>query len=374
MASRKIYLPSPREPSGATWLINCLLVLGIRTFRYSPEGMWRREKGRWLLNPHEQLLRKWLPSLSDQDRFDFRDDIEVQWMHEWRSGKYADAQILYFVRDPRDALFSRYRREAPQLSFAEFADFPDAQTLLDKVVNWKLFNEGWLAHPRLTVVRFEDYKRNAQETLRQVLGALGLAYGQGDIERAVQASTYDRAAAAERAYRTAHPADTQVINRSGRPMEWQTGKSDREVIARVESVCAGLLERFGYPSPVVPPRAVALERHLARLRFFKEVILDRDGIRRQAAAPCAEDCYHRTIEFALKLDADLLTRANLPAYELAQLKASLAEYLASVRFHVEENFSRATASPMPPDPEVMPLERLKRGLLRRARRLIGTRA
>lgn len=372
MASRRVYLPSPREPSGATWLINCLLELGIRTFRYSPDGMWRREKGRWLLNPHEQLLRKWLPALSDHDRFDFRNDIEVQWMHEWRSEKYTDSQIVYFVRDPRDALFSRYKREAPQLSFAEFAAFPDVRTLLDKVVNWKLFNEGWLSHPRLTVVRFEDYKADAGRTLRQVLHAMGVEYGPADIDRAVRTSTYDRAAAAERAYRSEHPEDTQIINRSGVPMEWQTGKIDRDVVARIESLCTGLLERLGYSSPAVGHQAISLERHLPRLRFFGQVVLDRAGIEQADDGPAADDAFRRTVEFAMALSPDLLTRASLPAYELAQLKASLVEYLASVGYHIEDSFARAAPSPVPPDPEVMPLERLKRGLMRRARRLIGS--
>lgn len=370
--ARRIYLPSPREPSGATWLINCLLELGIRTFRYSPDGMWRRKKGQWLLSPHEGLLKKWLPALSDHDRFYFRDDIEVEWMHEWRSEKHADAQILYFVRDPRDALFSRYKREAPQLNFAEFAGFPDVRTLLDKVLTWKLFNEGWLSHPRLTVVRFEDYKADAARTLLQVLHATGLEYGPADIDRAVRHSTYERAAAAERAYRAEHPQDTQIINRSGLPMEWQTGKIDGNVVARIESLCTGLLERLGYSSPAARHQAISLERHLPQLRFFEQVVLDREGIRKQADAPGAEDSFHRTIEFAMNVDADLLTRASLPAYELAQLKASLDEYLASVAYHVEDSFARAVPSPVPPDPEVRPLERLKRGLLRRGRRLIGS--
>jgi len=157
MPKRKIYLVSPREPSGATWLINCLLELGIMTYRYSPAGMWRNETGRWFLNSHEHVLRKWLPALVDHSSFQFRDDLEVQWMHEWFTDAYADNEILYFVRDPRDALFSRFKREAPQLSFREFAAFPDVYTLLDKVANWWLYNKTWLAHPRVTVFRFEDY-------------------------------------------------------------------------------------------------------------------------------------------------------------------------------------------------------------------------
>lgn len=372
MVSRRVYLPSPREPSGATWLINCLLELGIKTFRYSPDGMWRRERGRWLLNPHERLLRKWLPALSDHESFDFRDDIEVQWMHEWRSDKYADSQIIYFVRDPRDALYSRYKREGSQLSFAEFAAFPDVNTLLDKVANWKLFNEGWLSHPQLTVVRFEDYKADAGRTLRRVLNAMGLEHGSADIDRAVRNSTYDRAAAAERAYRAEHPEDTQIINRSGRPMEWQAGEIDTDVVVRIEKLCSELLIRLGYPSPPLKNIAISLDRHLSCLRFFGQVILDRPLLEQAGDGPSADDAFSHTVDFAMTLNPDILTRANLPAYELAQLKASLGEYLASIGSRIEDSFAGVTPSTVPPDPEVMPLERLKRGLLRRARRVIGS--
>jgi len=62
----------------------------------------------------------------------------------------------------------------------------------------------------------------------------------------------------------------------------------------------------------------------------------------------------------------------LPPHELAQLKASLREYLAGLGHEVEDSFVGAAPSAAPPDPEVMPLVRLKRGLLRRARRLIGS--
>lgn len=370
MASRKIYLPSPREPSGATWLINCLLELGIRTFRDSPAGMWRREKAHWVLNAHERVLRKWLPALSDHPAFVFRDDVEVQWMHEWRSARHANSQIVYFVRDPRDALFSRYKREAPELSFAEFAAFPDVHTLLDKVVNWRLFNATWLAHPQVSVVRFEDYKTDAERTLADVLEAMGLQFSDGDILRATQASTYERAAEAERRYRAENPEDSQLINRSGRAMEWQGGDIDRTVITRVESVCNPLLRRLGYPASATSS-APMLASHVARLQFFDDVVLDPADI---VGDKAGEDCFHQTLEFAQALTPDLLTRAQLPAHELAQLKASLAEYLESIRDHSDACFAQVSVAAGVANPAATLRARLRSGLARRARRLFGSAA
>jgi hypothetical protein len=53
-----------------------------------------------------------------------------------------------------------------------FYDVPDHMTLLDKVDNWNLFCEAWLKQkPRVDwhLVKFEDYRSDAEETLRDVI-------------------------------------------------------------------------------------------------------------------------------------------------------------------------------------------------------------
>jgi len=371
MPRRKIYLVSPREPSGATWLINCLLELGIIAYRYSPAGMWRNEKGRWFLNSHEHVLRKWLPALVDHPSFQFRDDLEVQWMHEWFTGAYANNEVLYFVRDPRDALFSRYKREAPELSFREFAAFPDVYTLLDKVTNWWLYNKTWLAHPRVSVFRFEDYKADAERTLASVLAELRLSYSASDISRAAQCSTFERAAAAERAYRAQHPEDTQLINRSGRPMEWRAGEIDGSVVARIERTCADLLAHYRYASSATDPSSISLARHLPRLTFFGRLEGLEEAAKPERTGSRGQDASAGVIELVASLDPTLLRRARLPEYELRQLQSSLREYLGSLGHEADACFLQAMPAAAPPDREVMPLARLRRGLWRRLRRVLG---
>lgn len=372
MPRRKVYLVSPREPSGATWLINCLLELGVMTYRYSPAGMWRREGGRWLLNPHERVLRKWLPALSDHASFAFRDDLEVQWMHEWFTDEFAGNEVLYFVRDPRDALYSRYRREAPRLSYREFIEFPDVFTLLDKVTNWWLYNATWLMHPRLSVIRFEDYKADAGATLTRVLDALRLGCDSTSIESAVRSSTFERAAAAEAAYRAQQPDDTQLINRSGKPGEWQGGAMDPAVVQRIDSTCGDLLERFRYPhSPVVshPP---VLGRHAARLSFFSR-LLGQNAAPLRGLDSAPDQAIPAVLLFATTLNADLLQRACLPAHELEQLHASLREYLGRLDSDVTAAIRAAVpTAASTDDPAGFPLSRLRRGLLRRVRRILGS--
>jgi len=372
MPRRKIYLVSPREPSGATWLINCLLELGVMTYRYSPAGMWRQEGGRWLVNPHERVLRKWLPALSDHENFAFRGDLEVQWMHEWFTEEYAASEMLYFVRDPRDALYSRYKREAPQLSYREFAAFPDVYTLLDKVTNWWLYTSTWLTHPRLSVCRFEDYKADAATTLARVLDALQLHYDSARIEDAVRYSTFERAAAAEAAYRAERPEDTQLINRSGQPKEWLAGGMDTAVLERIEGGCGDLLSRLGYPHASAAPRGAALGRHAARLDFFSRVKGLELGPEGGALDEAQDGVSLSVARFAATLSPDLLERACLPAHELQQLHASLREYLQRLGEEAGACFTQAMPPSTQPDPEVMPLSLMRRGLWRRVRRVLGT--
>lgn len=374
MPRRKIYLVSPREPSGATWLINCLLELGVMTYRYSPAGMWRQEGGRWLLNPHERVLRKWLPALSDHASFSFREDLEVQWMHEWYTDEYTAHEVLYFVRDPRDALYSRYKREAPRLSYREFAAFPDVHTLLDKVTNWWLYTSTWLTHPHLSVCRFEDYKADAATTLARVLDALQLHYDSAGIDNAVRCSTFERAAAAEAAYRVEQPEDTQLINRSGQPKEWRAGGMDAAVLERIEGSCGDLLSRFDYPHAGAALRRAALGRHAARLDFFSRVKRIELGPESWALDEAQDEVSVSVARFAAILSPDLLERACLPAHEMQQLHASLRKYLQRLGEEVGACFKLAMPPSTPPDPEVTPLSLLQRGIWRRMRRMLGTRA
>lgn len=315
---KKIYLISPREPSGATWLINCFLELGIKTFRDPPKGMWKKNEAGYALSPHEEILKKWLPNLWKHDIFKFRDDIEIQWSHEWPTKLHDQHQVIYFVRDPRDALYSRYKRESPDQSFEEFIQFPDVNTLLNKIDNWRLFNLVWLDHPDHKVFRFEDYKLDANKALMDVLDFIGLDYSSVEIDRAVNASTYKKAVEAESRYRTAHPEDNELINRGGKAGEWQQGNISQEVISRIEDECADVMQLFGYVqhSKVLPVNYSKLIDGLPFLQHVKlpQTILDnREG----------RDVASIALGFAHALNRQILSKAKLRPYEVQYLLDSL---------------------------------------------------
>lgn len=315
---KRIYLISSREPSGATWLINCFLELGIKTFRNSRKGMWQQDDRGYLLSPHEEILKKWLPSLWEHDYFQFRDDVEIQWSHEWPTTMHAQHQVIYFVRDPRDSLYSRYRRESPDQSFEDFIKFPDVQTLLNKTDNWRLFNLAWLEHPDYKVFRFEDYKQDAEKVLLEVLNFIGFVCSSTEIDRVVNLSTYGKAADAESKYRVMHPEDIELINRCGRVGEWKQGNINQRVISKIENECADVMHRLGYlqNNNALP---VNYYRLIGSLPFLQQVKLPQVILNNKAGRDAAVNA----IDFAQTLNREMLTKARLRQYEVKYLLDSL---------------------------------------------------
>ncbi len=324
---RKIFLMSPREPSGATWLINCFLELGIKTYRESTDGMWRRSRKGYVLNSHEEILKKWLPSLWEKDYFSFRNDVEIQWSHEWPTEIHYRHKVIYFVRDPRDSLYSRYKRESPDQSFEEFIDFPDVNTLLNKIDNWRLFNLSWLEHPDQKVCRFEDYKQDAGKVLMEVLDYIGLKFASADIERAVKASTYESAAAAEARYKNDRPEDNELINRGGKAGEWKQGHISQTVVARIQNECSDVMHMFGYlPADKAPltdySKLISSLPFMQRLKLPPKVMENKYG----------HDPVPAALGFARSLSVELLTRSKLKSYEISCLLESCESLTQALRF------------------------------------------
>jgi hypothetical protein len=169
-----ILLVSPREPSGVSWIINCLLELGIRVDlqptadqifgvgMQPASAMWLPEPdGRWRLHPRASALQKWLPILSREETLTFRAAPPILHIQRLPRREESQQQIILFVRDPRDALHSLYRRTQPELSWNEYIHWPQAETLLGAIDYWRLFIECWSDFRSVFIGRFEDYKANA---------------------------------------------------------------------------------------------------------------------------------------------------------------------------------------------------------------------
>jgi hypothetical protein len=295
------------------------------TYRHYRSAMWRESDGRYYLKADENILKKWLPALTRYDFFTFRKNIEIEWTHEWPTEKFAGKNVIFFVRDPRDALYSRYRRENPDMSFTEFIAFPEPVSLLNKIDNWRLFTECWLSHDHCMIARFEDYKKDARGLLERIANYLDLEVEAGQLDKAATESTFAKAADAEGRYKIEHPEDKQLINRSGNPGNWKELAGERCVIADIEFKTGSLMARLGYETEgfgeVSGP--VGYMPNTRLLSFFDKLI----HMPRTEFAGDDETLFDYVMNFAKNIDKSMIEKAGLAGYEARLLIGSISEFI-----------------------------------------------
>ena len=342
-----ILLASPREPSGGSWLVNCLLELGVRVSlqptvdhdwrsardRQQPSAMWQPTRdGGWRLNPRAEGLKKWLPILGQHEALYFRNDAEVLYVQDLPRVELAGARTVLFVRDPRDAIHSLYRRNRPSMSLEEFVGLPHPETLLDAIGHWRLFVESWLALDGALVYRFEDYKADAEGLLTRIVSDLGLAASPVSLARAAAESTFEKARGAEERYHAAHPRDEEVAMRAGQVGEWMTSPDPRELSREIERRIGPLLMRLGYDVHAELEAVPKIEgiSHLHFLTVFERINLPPD-LREAAVSsdPMACPRLPEVLRFASTVDAHLIRRARLHPRDARTLLDSLQEYVTA---------------------------------------------
>lgn len=287
--------------------------------------MWLKRRDRFVLNPQETRLKKWLPVLSEERDFSFREDIEVEWAHYWPRKSIVNTKVIYFTRDPRDALYSRYRRESPDATFEEFLDFPDSFTLLDKIDTWCLFHEAWLQWSALSLYRFEDYKMNAPATLRAVLKDIGLVFPDNAIDEATRRSSFDRAAAAEQRYRQLNPQDTEIINRASQVGSWKD-PSLVKPIAKITERCRGIMVPLGYVSESAGSKLPSYLPHSKLLPIYAELKVAPAFWERENDG-CEEKRLAEIVALAMRLTPTLMDKHRLERYERLALLDSLDDFM-----------------------------------------------
>ncbi len=292
--------------------------------------MWvAKDGGRVALNPKAGVLMKFLPALVRRPDFLFRDDISVEYVQDFPPRPADERLQVLVVRDPRDAIYSSYRRSAPALTFAEYLHFPNPVTLLGRSAHWALFVAAWMSLPDIHVVRFEDYKRDAEATLRAALAALGVTYTDREVADAVRRSSFERARDAERAMAGKFPNDRQVANRAGKVGEGREQPEIQASIADIEAATATVLRALGYAA-----QAPERQDDFAAARVSAAFLACFDTIHLPAAVASAppdmrawQDIVLAVLAFAHRLDADLLGRAALPPAEARALLDSLSAFI-----------------------------------------------
>lgn len=335
-----IFLVSPREPSGVSWIINCLLELGIRVDlqptvdqifgagQAPASAMWLPEPdGRWRLHPRASALQKWLPFLSRAEVFSFRPIPPILHIQRLPLCNERRDQVILFVRDLRDALHSLYRRMQPELSWSEFVDWPNSETLLDAIDHWRLFIESWIDQPNLFIGRFEDYKADARALLAQVLATVQIECSPDEIARATEQSSYTAAASAEARYRETHPHDLAVVNRAGLVGEWESLADLKPTVTEIERRAGQLLTRLGYRThqevgAADPWEALSISRGLSSFPHLEIPTRIIDA----APSHSSEKQIERLCGFTQSLTSERLTQSRLEADEIRMLLRHLEEF------------------------------------------------
>ncbi len=185
--------------SGLSWLVNCFLEVGIKVL-FDFEDVFIRDNGIDRLRDasRERFSIGIYPSLSLRDKFCFRDDIIVYCVHNNITQPFRDIPAIVMVRDFRDSLYSFYKFCAHDgTSFDTFLNLRDSKPGLTYLEMFKEFYEPWSTHRHRHVVKFEDYKASAIETLRGVLRNMEIDVDDSDLLRAVSESTLEKVQYAE---------------------------------------------------------------------------------------------------------------------------------------------------------------------------------
>lgn len=205
-AGARFQIVSPPFACGVTWLVNALLELDIRATNAGFEpGHWARGDGGWTMSERAEQHLKWhLPVLHRRRSFAFPEDIDVAWEHRLDFAGRGAAPTILFVRDPRDAVHSLYRRNrAHEIDFESYLkkedEWPDhfpGLFQLPPLETFAYFCWFWLAMNQampVAVVRFEDVKAAPHDSLKAVLRFLGIERPDDRIDQAVESSSFDSA-------------------------------------------------------------------------------------------------------------------------------------------------------------------------------------
>lgn len=261
-APRRINLVSPPFACGVAWLVNLMLALDIRASNAGFPGHWH-ERGKHSQIDDQVLAHlKWhLPVLHQRGDFCFREAIDIVWEHRLDFACHTPCPTILFVRDPRDAVYSIYRRQyEAHYGFLEYLGRPDIWPdhfpglfRLPPFETYAYYVSFWLAMEACTpllVVRFEDAKADPIGTAERVLGFLGVTRTRSEIDLAIESSSFNSARQAMTAMARETGRDF-LTARKGQAGEWRQ-VYDPASLARVTGPVEETMLRLGYGEMTMP--------------------------------------------------------------------------------------------------------------------------
>ncbi len=247
---------SPPFSCGVAWLINALLHLDVKVTNtgFNP-GHWQKISDGWKLSNTALAHLKWhLPVLHERQQFKVPEPLEVFWEHRLDFAAVSHPTIL-FVRDPRDAVFSLYRRNyAKDISFGGYLNRPDEWPdhfpglfQMPPLETYAYFCWFWLAMGEIMpvrLVRFEDVKASPVRVLREVLQYLGIERTDEQIRAAVASSDVEQARLAMEKMEVETGREFKTV-RKAQVGEWRRTYS-MLTLFYVRKVTKAIIQQLGY--------------------------------------------------------------------------------------------------------------------------------
>lgn len=252
-----VLLASSQFPSGVAWLLNFFVELDVLIYRgNSPEKTWLYDSNNhtYRVTEGDQILKQWIPALTDQPDRTFAEPLCIRWSHEFPNSTNVQQKVILMMRDGRDAVYSQYKREhAADRALQDMLRMHYAPLGLPPAETWAAHAYLWLQRipkNRLHIIRFEDIKTNPLPEVKRLLTFLGVQRSEEDIQRAITSSSFERAKQAETAYR-AQQTQTQFaeVNRKGQPGEWKTNYTP-ETLRSFTGLPLSVLNTFGYEADI----------------------------------------------------------------------------------------------------------------------------
>ena len=289
---------TPLKPNGVSYLLNILLELGLPIYRcINPmQGLCRmtwkpRSDGSFIVRHNEyNRLKDLLPSLSN-NQYRFNDNVSFHWDHPYSSTFYRDVKSIILTRDPRDSLYSWYRRVSSNMvttkigfedhleSKSIFFDklWPEVKSIIareeclfpsfwasniDSILSRKYgtpidelmasyeicFRIGYLKYKGLEqvpcLISFESLKNNPLPSVQKILQLVNISRSDDQILKAVEMSSVQRALTAQK--NSTNTLKNSITINKGLPSEFKHNISHSSSYERIRTSTYELFDLLGY--------------------------------------------------------------------------------------------------------------------------------
>lgn len=183
-----------------------------------------------------------MPSLRFGQEYSFDTKVAVQISHNLPKSEDLVTPTILFVRDPRDAIYSQFRREVASSDFTgTYSDFLkklDPVYCLDPMATWRMWHFVSSHYKESLTVQFEEKFLSGEKVLTEVLEFLGVVRSRAEIKAAVNDSSLEKV---RKSAGSASKAQLKYTHaRKGLPEEWKT-RSDSIVGDRLVEINLGML-------------------------------------------------------------------------------------------------------------------------------------